>query len=245
MVRPGGVTTPVGSTLWADREVVVDDKDVESVVLALQEGFTVAGAVANGGDASRDGTRSRNPVIAVERTDGYDIGPIPVTPLGRDGTFRTVPLPPGPYVLELMSPGAGSGPDKASRPSRVFVTVGSQGVEGVTLVSDETAGALKGKVVLASGAACGRCSVYVFSESKHWWEGYGSRSSRVREAITDEDGVYELDALPAGDYYAHAVSKPDPTWRLSSSLAALVPVSTRVRVIAKSTTAIELKARDR
>lgn len=238
-IRPGGVVRPVGETLWDERDLVVADQDLNSISLTLREGATISGLVAppHGG---------ANPFVTIERGDGYDVGPIPITPLSEGRTFRTVPLPPGPYVLEVVN-GGFSAESGASAPGRIRhqVVLGTQDIAGLTLSGSSDAARLRGRVSLPSGGPCRRCSVYVFPQSRLWWEGYGSRSTNVLESRTDEEGNYSIDPLPADDYYAHTAVIPDPNWRLSSSLAVLALTSTRVRVPANSIATLDLRASPR
>ena len=73
----------------------------------------------------------------------------------------------------------------------------------------------------------------VFPVDPRRWSGYGASPRTLQSALTTRSGVYTIDHLPPGDYYAIAIGAADiDGWRDPATLEALTNQATRLTVAA-------------
>ena len=78
--------------------------------------------------------------------------------------------------------------------------------------------------------------VLVFPVDPRKWSGYGASPRTLKSALTTRSGVYTINHLPPGDYYAIAVGDADiDGWKDPATLEALATQATRLTVAAGDT----------
>lgn len=188
------------ATLIGRVAVHVGDQDVDNVVAALGEGVTVTGTIRMvDGDPSKP---SPWPAFSLQPATGLNDEPA-AAQVSADGTFRMahlVPdryaiqmdsLPPGVYVKSVRFDGqsvAGDNLDLTSAPGGVLEIALSTGGGSITGVVRGTDGEA------AAGAIVQVCS--------------GEDS--VKSVGADENGAYQVDGLPPGDYRILAWEEVEP-----------------------------------
>ena len=163
-------------------------------------------------------------------------------PQGRieaDGTFESVGLPPGNYVVGLLSGFAAlgdwrlsavesSGRDVLGKP----LVLGNTDLTDVTLsLSDRTA-VLIGSVVDGSSRPASDARVIIFpalpGERSHYWAAPAPR--RTVQAMPDRHGRFKAEVAP-GEYLVAAVASDLPaSWMSPSTLERLVGGGSPIRV---------------
>ena len=75
--------------------------------------------------------------------------------------------------------------------------------------------------------------VLAFPVDPQRWSGYGASPRTLKSALTTRSGVYTIDHLPPGDYYAIALEAADiDGWMDPDTLEALAGQATRLTVAA-------------
>ena len=90
---------------------------------------------------------------------------------------------------------------------------------------------LSGTVTDDRGAASPTAVVLVFPADPQRWSGYGATPRTLKSALTTRSGVYTVNHLPPGDYYAIALADSDiDGWRDPATLETLAGQATRLTV---------------
>jgi hypothetical protein len=90
---------------------------------------------------------------------------------------------------------------------------------------------VSGTVTDEQGATSPTAVVLVFPVDPQRWLGYGASPRTLKSALTTRRGVYTINHLPPGDYYAIAVGDADiDGWRDPATLEALATQATRLTV---------------
>ncbi len=92
---------------------------------------------------------------------------------------------------------------------------------------------VSGTVTDEHGATSPTAVVLVFPVDPRRWSGYGASPRTLKSALVTRTGVYTIDHLPPGDYYAIAVGAADiDGWRDPATLEALATQATRLSIAA-------------
>ncbi len=92
---------------------------------------------------------------------------------------------------------------------------------------------VSGTVTDEQGAASPTAVVLVFPVDPKKWSGYGASPRTLKSALTTRSGVYTINHLPPGDYYAIALAAADiDGWMAPATLEALATQATRLTVAA-------------
>jgi len=92
---------------------------------------------------------------------------------------------------------------------------------------------VSGTVTDDQGSTSATAVVLVFPVDPRKWSGYGASPRTLKSALTTRHGVYTINQLPPGDYYAIAVGAADiDGWQDPATLEALATQATRLTVAA-------------
>lgn len=245
---------PVGETLYAERDIVIDGRSQDDVQMRLH-----AAAIISGRVVFRDGPPPeaqdlvRVPML-IRPADGSDLGGIPQARIESDGRFRSIGLPPGDYVVvplfsrarlsdswttvELTANGADSlgGAIRLVNHdvTNVEVTVSPKPARLSGNVRAPTASAevLSQRIIIFPKTERLRNFYYAFPSPK-----------RVVQANVSINGTFTA-ALPPGEYFVAAISGELPEqWMMGEYLARLVPWATPVRLNSGDHISVSLEAR--
>jgi hypothetical protein len=221
---------------------------------AIQQGqpaYWISQPVTVGAEDLSDLTVTLRPALRVEGRMEYRGGstPPPVTgigfetPFGEQGQFFV-------QALKGVFSTVAAGGQYIVRPSEGrgwFVRSVTLGGKDITdrvfdLQSDATSlvvvytdrpSKVSGTVTDEQGATSETAVVLVFPVDPHRWSGYGTSPRTLRSALTTRHGVYTIEHLPPGNYYAIAVGATDiDGWKDPARLEALATQATRLTVAA-------------
>jgi hypothetical protein len=200
----------------------------DHVELDLQPGSRIGGRVVfEGGEISRN-ILPTLPLV-VRPADGTDLGKIPQSRIEGDGTFTSVGLPDGDYIVNL-APNA-----EVLKSWRVVsITLDERQVlgEAIELRSSEVGGlvltlsqeitAISGTVVDTAGRVPKAARVIVFPTSRSKRSAYLAPPAPqlVLQAPVMLDGTYRVE-VPPGAYHVAAVSAFPSTWMTPAYLETL------------------------
>ncbi len=209
--------------LWASATIDVSGGDVEIAGLVLQPGAQMSGRLRFAGP----------PHPPVEQLAGARLRLSPAAALGPgllrsggftslrqariqpDGSFSILGIGPGAYTLSVDVPAAlGAGgwwARSAMAGDRDLLDVESdiepgQRIAGVDVTLTNTHTQLSGVLHAASGQPVSDYFIVVFSTDPASWRALARRTQVGRP---DTSGHFELDNLPAGDYYLAALTTID------------------------------------
>ncbi len=95
---------------------------------------------------------------------------------------------------------------------------------------------VSGTVTDEQGSISATAVVLVFPVDPRKWSGYGASPRTLKSALAARSGVYTINHLPPGDYYAIAVAAADiDGWKDPAMLEALATQATRLTVAAGDT----------
>lgn len=231
---------------WSDTPLVVDGRDVTGLQITVAAAMRLSGVVrvfdqgrteplrANGGKLERlEEPIEGQPVSSAVRANdegGFELeGVIP----GRYTLDWTI-LPPG---LSLKSVTLG-GREVTDLP--FVIDEGQTGSFEVTLTSNEM-GRVSGRIV--SGEAPTPRAVVVFPSDRRFWDAPSLASRRFVQAIADQDGRFDVEKLPPGQYvFAPAPSEGyDGTWRSRLTLETLVATGQLVTIGSGNNPPVEIR----
>jgi hypothetical protein len=205
-------------TLYALAPVAISDRDVTGIVLATRAGPRVSGHVEFVGAPPPDlsaGPRRNDDFngIRLDVPAGTGIPPgIRPAPVGADGRFTTMSMPPGRYFLGANLPvqgwTLGSALVDGRDVSRFPLDLAEADITDVaiTFVPPGTRGTFAGVVRDARSAPDANAAVYCFPADYQALidAGSGALSRATTWALTDARGTYRL-SLPTGSYLFAAV----------------------------------------
>jgi hypothetical protein len=241
---PGGgalppLAIPDGPTLWARRLLTLAGTDVTDLAVSLQSGFRVSGSielVGPAGQTSADAVSRQCPVSIVPADERSAVANA-VSDLRRlacsaEGRIWSFELPPGLYYVSGYSPpgltfksAVVDGRDVSSVPLDLRGEVTSLVVTFTARLSS-----VGGFVRTGKGGPDGGAQVLLFPVEAAA-PGFVGSSRRFKTARVGADGAYRLASVPAGEYFAIAVTDGAATDFPSRALVqSLARQATRITV---------------
>lgn len=191
---------------YAVLPLTVGDTDIPNVVVILAPGATVSGSVTlqNTRSAQPDVTQLR---IAAPPTDSEGIGPNPTAKVARDGTFTIDGVPAGPHWIRTQGAMRGwmlksvivDGRDVIDTPLDLR---SDQKLTGVTLLFTDKLTEVNGRVTDDRNQPLTDFTVLAFPVDPSLWR---PQARQIVTARPDQNGKYQLRALPPGEYFLAAV----------------------------------------
>jgi Carboxypeptidase regulatory-like domain len=232
----GGAVPPLPTdpTMWTEAPVTVGTSDIADLAVSLRPGIRVGGRVEFNGSATRP-TPDQYPTIGVTLIPA-DGKPTEFPVRGRvepSGTFTTMGVPSGKYVLRVDAPTGwvlrGAMLDNRDI-SDAPVELRDADVESVTITFTDQRTSVTGEVTTSSGSPDSKATVILFPEDSALWVDSGPSPRRLKTTRPRGDGTYSL-SVPAGDYYVIAVSDTGSfEWNDPQFLAAIAPAAVRITV---------------
>ena len=227
-------------TRYASLPVNVADRDIVNLTVGLTNGAVLSGTVEFSNRQDKpDASEFEQLGIVVEAIDGRTIGfDFEMTgKADKDGKFTTLGLPPGRYLVRVPVLPEGwtldgvffGGTDVSDRP----LDVGTAGIDGITIRLTNRPTTLAGSVTVAPGAKddLTRAVVFAFPTDRSGWRDYGATPSRLKMTGLSEDGTYQIQSLPPGEYFVVAVRDDFiREWRAPAFLEQLAPLASRVTI---------------
>ena len=246
--------TPSAPTWWGEASLTVEDRGTSDVTLALQAGARIFGRVTYDGTASRpDPVNAFVIVTPADARDDLGDAHIPLAPLGADGVFETVGLPPGFYEVSpftLFSPRWSvdsvlvGGKDIAGG----ALELGSSDVRSVQITLTDRPASLSGTTRDRNGVPIPGLLVVAFARDPQLRHHVHWGASRMAMGQSDAQGRYALSGLLPGDYYVGTLSHEQLlTWVLSDQseqLNQLAGTSAVVRLDPHESHALDLQVRN-
>ena len=95
---------------------------------------------------------------------------------------------------------------------------------------------VSGTVTDEQGSISATAVVLVFPVEARSWSGYGASPRTLKSALATRSGVYTINHLPPGDYYAIAIGAADiDGWRDPATLEVLATQAARLTIAAGDT----------
>ena len=245
---------PSAPTLYDERDVTVSAQALEEVVLRLRPAATIGGKVVfQDGNQPDPNDLAKIPVL-IRPADGSDLGGIPQARIESNGTFRSVGLPPGDYVITPLI--------SRVRMSETWTTVAltsggtdllggavrldSSDVTDVQVVLSTRPAEVSGTVRSRSAAQVALPTrVIMFPKSERLRGFYYAHPSlkRVTQINVSSLGEFRV-TVPPGEYFVAAISNDLPeVWMTADYLAQLMPWATPIRLGIGDKVTVALEAR--
>lgn len=237
---------PTGETWWVRERLDVDRSGVANVALQMRRGVRVKGHVVFDGASPQPTISDRTRyTIRLRSAEGLALTDMPIARIEADGTFQTVEVPPGRYMLGIIDviPGWSVGRitnGAADLTGRAFALESGDSPEVVVTLTDRPSG-LSGQVTGRLGLPVPFASVLVFPTDSADWSAYGPLPGRVVEVRTDDLGQYQV-SVPPGSYFIRLAPEPlSAVWRLPENLREHARAATKVTVRAHAETTVNLR----
>lgn len=232
------------STLWADVPVTVGDADVSGVGVTLATGLRGTGRVVFAGSGSKlTAAQLATVEITIERADGrkppiFNSDRVRLT----SETFQTPELMPGKYLIRTRVPAPWTMKSATAGEQDIAdvpLIVGNREIQPITITfTDRPLASLAGTV---RGTGSADAIVCLFPAERAAWVDYGNSPRRVRAVRPNQAGAYRIAGLPAGAYFAVAVSDDrSADWRDADHLEALSRMATRVTIADEEAKTLDL-----
>ncbi|HEY6358384.1 MAG TPA: carboxypeptidase-like regulatory domain-containing protein, partial [Vicinamibacterales bacterium] len=215
--------SPQGPDLWARLDLTVGGEDQSGLVLALQQGMTVAGRLAFDGSSQPPADLSRV-LISLTVTGANPSGATASqTRALADGAFALSGVAPGRYRLSAAIVGRPQASGR-SQASWFLTSVMRDGqdlldsaldvapeqdvrdIRDLSVVFSDRQTDLAGTLFDSENHPVAGYVVLVFSTDRRFWT---SDSRRIRQAPLGADGHFDISGLPAGEYFLGAVTHAD------------------------------------
>jgi len=239
------VAAITGPTVWASVAVTAVDAGVSGLEIPLRKGAAMTGRLTTDGPGEQVSLGEW--AISINPVGAWRLGQLPLTRVRADGSFRTVGLPPGLYLL-------GAFPLKGPRGTAVWhvdrvvdrgvlrtdglLTIGDDDTDGIEIVLS-SGGEVSGIVTSATGRSSPGVKVYLFAADRRYWGVPGA--PRMFEATSEADGHYVFRGVPSGGYRIVAVEQTVPGWRQRKRLEELDAKGHGVSVASGGTTRLNLR----
>lgn len=206
LARADGAAT---ASQWAIADLAVAGADISDFVIRLEHGLVASGRVAFDvapGTAPPDPYRLQ---VRLTTLGGVGLGTAPRR-VEADGTFAVTGLAGGNYRIDVIGGGwtllSARSAGGAELLDRGLTLAAGRNAADLVLTLTDRAPAVAGRIVGAEGAPVTSCSIVLIAADSALWQ---SQSRRTRVARPRQDGAYEIEGLPPGEYHLAAVSDAD------------------------------------
>jgi len=228
---------PTDQTMWAEVSVPVAAADVTGLMVALRPAIRANGTIAFTGAAVKPTSDKLSAIsVSLEAADGRTAvaGGSARGRIDPNGTFQTMGVPPGKYIVRVQGAPEGwsflgamiGGRDASIEP----IEITSSDVNGIALTFTDHPASFGGTVTTSSGAADPGATVVLFPTESDGWAGHGASPRRIRTARVAKDGSFDIANVPPGQYFAVAVSDAIAADTNPKFLDALSHTATRVDI---------------
>jgi hypothetical protein len=217
-------------------EVTIDNADVSDARVVLASGGVISGRIEV---ESAPGTPAGLPLslIVADPADGDPALGRPTFTFDRSNPspeFRIQGLKPGAYLLDVLGGGLVKSVvvDQRDHTDRPLEVAGGTEITGVVVTLTRRSARLAGYVRDAQGRPLtSNAVVLCFPADPARRERYGTQPKRLRAATMADDGGYQLNNLPAGDYLLAALDEAyADAWHDATFLAKVAPLAAKVRL---------------
>jgi hypothetical protein len=222
---------------WISQRVTVGADDLSDLIVALRPALRVEGRIefrgGSGPQPAMAGIMFETPFgepgqFAVQATKGATLS---FSTVAAGGQYIVRPYELGGWFVHSVTLGGKDITD------RVFDL--QTDTTSLVVTYTDRPSKVSGTVTDERGAASPTAVVLVFPVDPQRWSGYGASPRTLKSALTTRSGVYTIDHLPPGDYYAIAIGAADiDGWRDPGTLEALANQATRLSVAAGDATRI-------
>ena len=236
---------PSAPALWAALPITVENKNLEGLSVTLVPGARIRGRVVFDGAAEKpDAATLLSTLVMTMSADGRELGMLPASGIGSDGSFEAVGLPPGAYDLMVflndppwnVASVSVAGQDVTGTP----LTLGSEDLAGVTLTFIDRPTQLSGVVTDDTGKPAADATIYVFAADRRKWTNSSPLGGTAREVRPSRTGAYNAPLLP-GEYFVIAVgTTAQEGWRSTGVLDTLARTAKTVKISAGQTVTLNL-----
>ena len=216
---------------WISQSITVGAEDLSDLVVALRPALRVEGRIEYVGGSTPQSAISG---ITFETPFG-ELGQFGVqVTKGATLTFSTV-VAGGQYIARPYETGGWFVRSVTLRgkdiTDRVFDL--QEDATSIVVTYTDRPSKVTGTVTDDRGSLNTTAVVLVFPVDPQRWSGYGASPRTLKSALTNRRGVYTIDHLPPGEYYAIAVAADDiDVWKNPAVLETLASQATRLRVAA-------------
>jgi len=233
-----------GEMFWSSQRVIVGEKDVSGVDVALEHGITVTGRVEF--QSGRGAVRPDLATVGLRPIGATSWGGMVPGSVRPDGTFKVAVGRLGAselYVSVAPSAWWWVGTSIGGKPlADGIVMVTAQGVRDLLLTVSDAPPKLVGTTADERGAPDASAEVIVFPADTAMWRQGMFHSQRVRSTPVTSAGSFEIAGLPSGVYYVAAVPEQGATdWMTTPFLERLAAVATTVTLRTGEVGSVALK----
>jgi hypothetical protein len=231
---------PTGPTLVADATVVISDQPT-TITVPLRQGARIRGRVVFDGAAlPLTGDEIATIPVAVRPADGGGgvvstatalANSFPMANIEPDGSFTTIGIPPGLYVIGLVPDTTGLGAWTltslkvgAQEMLGNAIRVESTDITNVVLTLTDRTATIAGTIADSQGRRAVDARVIMFPKNVTDRNQYFADPAprRVMQMLVSESATFTL-PVPPGEYFVAAVTKLPPDWMTPEYLQTLVP----------------------
>lgn len=219
-------------------QIVARDDGPVAVNLALRPGARIRGRVVfDRTSTPPDPALLTSVPVVIRPADGDDLGMIPQSRIETDGTFTSVGLPDGAYVVDLLPDFGFQGWKTASiRLGQAdmngrYLTLRGSDIDGLEILLSRNHTGVTGNVRDERGRPAPNVLLLAFPQDPRDWDQYVVQpaASRIVRLHPSPTGRFDTN-LPSGDYFVAAVLGFDPEWMSPRFLQSLVRVATKVSI---------------
>jgi hypothetical protein len=232
--------------LFANESVAVGAQPVTGLVITLRPGVSLSGrAEFEGTSPHPPMTDLQRQIIQISPANGYAPRNSPYGRFSPDGSFKTMSLLPGTYLLRPPAPPGwtvksvnAGGRDVTERAFDV-----TSDVTDIVVTYTDRSARVDGTVT-ASDRPLDAISVVLFPADRDGWADYGASTRRMALRRLASSGTFTFSGLPPGDYYLIALPESQTAdWQDPAVLAKLAGLATAVTVRDGVASTITLSAR--
>ena len=245
----GQAQPPPDPMLWASVPLSVGDADVNGVVVAMQEGFTISGRFEFTGTRPKpDAQRLSQIPVTIEPADGRENFAQQGGPPSRsaaDGRFITSARPPGKYLLRIGGAPAGF----------IAQSITVNGINVTDVPFDLTGNTnavvtFTDQIASVTGTVRGLNPgddmplIVLFPTDTRAWKEFGFNPQRIKSTRPSATGTFSFGSMVGGDYLATAIADEfSADWQDPAFLELLARSAERFTLIAgqKQTVSVDIQ----
>jgi hypothetical protein len=192
---------------FAVQPITIADMDLTNLTVILSPAASVTGTVTFQSTQGRSGPDPGQVRVAAPLVDTINLGPNPTTRVERTGTFTLPGIQAGSHLFRAQATPRGwmlksvtvNGRETIDSPIDLR---SGQKLAGVNMVFTDRLTEVNGTITDDHGAPITEYTLLAFPTDEQLWR---SQSRHIMTTRPDQNGKYQLRALPAGDYYIVAV----------------------------------------